>query len=448
MAFEFKLPDVGEGIHEGEIVKFHVAEGDSITEDDVLAEVQTDKAVVEIPSPVTGTVKKLNAAEGEVVEVGSVLAIFDTDGDDADSSDEEEKEVSNEEKTESQDEQKESAKADRDSDQVAKKESGTPKAAGQDVLAMPSVRKKARELGIDINEVSGSGKNGRIMLEDLDSFKSGGAKQADAGEDKQKESAKEETSSKEEQKDSSKEKKSASSVAHEEEERIPLRGMRRTIAKRMAQSAFTAPHVTIMEEIDASELIEVRNWAKPIAEKKGVKLTYLPFVIKALTATLHEFPTLNASIDDENEEIVLKKVYNMGIATATEDGLVVPVVKNVDRKSIFTLAEEIREVVDRTRNRKASVEDLRGSTFSITNIGSFGGQYFTPIINYPEVAIFGMGKMADRPVAVDGEVVIRPMMNVSLSIDHRLIDGDVAARFLNHVKELLENPKLLMMEMN
>ncbi|SDX12352.1 pyruvate dehydrogenase E2 component (dihydrolipoamide acetyltransferase) [Marininema mesophilum] len=433
MAFEFKLPDVGEGIHEGEIVKFHVAEGDSISEDDVLAEIQTDKAVVEIPSPVTGTVKKLNGAEGEVIEVGSVLAVFDSEGDDSASSDEGEKdEPKEEEKAESKDEE--------ETEKPAKKESGTPKAAGQDVLAMPSVRKKARELDIDINEVSGSGKNGRVTLEDVESFKDGGAKKADTS---GKEASKEEAPQADE-----KEKKAAAPAAQDEEERIPLRGIRRTIAKRMAQSAFTAPHVTIMEEIDASELIEVRSWAKPIAEKKGIKLTYLPFVVKALTATLHQFPTLNASIDDENEEIVLKKVYNMGIATATEDGLVVPVVKNVDRKSIFTLAEEIRDVVDRTRNKKASVEDLKGSTFSITNIGSFGGQYFTPIINYPEVAIFGMGKMADRPVAVDGEVVIRPMMNVSLSIDHRLIDGDVAARFLNHVKELLENPKLLMMEMN
>ncbi|MFC4076356.1 dihydrolipoamide acetyltransferase family protein [Salinithrix halophila] len=432
MAFEFKLPDVGEGIHEGEIVKFHVKEGDSINEDDVLAEVQTDKAVVEIPSPVTGTVKKLNAGEGEVVEVGSVLAVFETDDAGADEGGEEQQEEKEEPKTEDKPESKK--------EETTAKQTEAPKAAGRDVLAMPSVRKKAREMGIDIGEVEGSGKNGRVTLEDLENFKDGGAK---------KEAPAPEISKDEEKQEAAKEeKKAAAPIAQGDEERMPLRGMRRTIAKRMAQSVYTAPHVTVMEEIDASELIEVRKWAKPVAEQKGIKLTYLPFVVKALTAALHEFPTLNASIDDEKEEIVIKKYYNMGIATATEDGLVVPVVKNVDRKSIFTLADEIREVVDRTRNRKAGVDELKGSTFTITNIGSFGGQYFTPIINYPEVAIFGMGKMADRPVAIDGEVVIRPMMNVSLSIDHRLIDGDVAARFLNRVKELLENPKLLMMEMN
>lgn len=426
MAFEFKLPDVGEGIHEGEIVSFHVKEGDAINEDDILAEVQTDKAVVEIPAPVTGTVKKLNASEGDVVEVGSVLAVFDT-GDEDDDNGEEQAigEADKEQKTEA-----EKTKTEQPAAQAGKKPSG------KQVLAMPSVRKKAREMGIDITQVSGTGKNGRVTLEDLNTFQEGGTEavpetdQASAADTAREEKA------------------AAPSVPQGDEERIPLRGMRRTIARRMAQSKFTAPHVTVMDEVDATELVEVRKWAKPMAEQREIKLTYLPFVIKALTAALREFPTLNASIDDEKEEIIIKKYYHMGIATATEDGLVVPVVRDVDRKSIFQLADEIRDVVKRTRDKKATVEDLKGSTFSITNIGSFGGQYFTPIINYPEVAIFGMGKMAERPVAIDGEVVVRPMMNISLSIDHRLIDGDVAARFLNRVKELLENPKLLMMEMN
>lgn len=421
MAFEFKLPDVGEGIHEGEIVKFYVKEGDSINEDDVLAEVQTDKAVVEIPSPVTGTVKKLNAAEGEVVEVGSVLAVFDTgDGDAAEEA--------------TAEEEKEEAPATTEAKQ--EETPAAPAATGKQVLAMPSVRKKARELGIDITQVAGSGSRGRITLEDLNNFQAGGTKeeaQAEAPAAEREEAAAPAP---------------AAPAPQGDEERIPLRGMRRTIAKRMAQSVYTAPHVTIMDEVDATELIEMRKWAKPMAEQRGIKLTYMPFVIKALVAALREFPTLNASIDDEKEEIVIKKYYHMGIAAATEDGLLVPVLKDVDRKSIFQLADEMKDLITRTRERKAGVEDLKGSTFTITNIGSFGGQFFTPIINYPEVAIFGMGKMADRPMAVDGEVVIKPIMNVSLSIDHRLIDGDVAARFLNRVKELLENPKLLMMEMS
>ncbi|PTM57590.1 dihydrolipoamide acetyltransferase family protein [Desmospora activa] len=426
MAFEFKLPDVGEGIHEGEIVKFHVKEGDSINEDDVLAEVQTDKAVVEIPSPVTGTVKKLNAAEGEVIEVGSVLAVFDTgDGDAAEETATEEAKA--EETPAPAEEKKEEAPA-------------APAATGKQVLAMPSIRKKARELGIDISQVAGSGPRGRITLEDLENFQAGGAKQEAQPEAEQAAPA-----------PAAKEAAAPAPAAQApqgNEERIPLRGMRRTIAKRMAQSVYTAPHVTIMDEVDASELIEMRKWAKPMAEQRGIKLTYMPFIIKALVAALHEFPTLNASIDDEKEEIIIKKYYHMGIAAATEDGLLVPVLKDVDRKSMFQLADEMSDLIKRTRERKAGVEDLKGSTFTITNIGAFGGQFFTPIINYPEVAIFGMGKMADRPMAVDGEVVIKPIMNISLSIDHRLIDGDVAARFLNRVKELLENPKLLMMEMS
>lgn len=427
MAFEFKLPDVGEGIHEGEIIKFYVKEGDPIQEDDVVAEVQTDKAVVEIPSPVTGTVRKLNASEGEVIEVGSVFVVFDTE--DGQGTPDQESEPAQAETAPSEPEKEKEAP------------SRTPTSSRR-VKAMPSVRKKARELGIDLAQIEGTGPHGRITLEDLHNFTASPTVE---------EPKAEEIVAQPDRKAAAGAKKETPPVSFSpqgEEERLPLRGMRRTIATRMAQSKFTAPHVTIMDEVDASELIEVRKWAKPLAEQKGIKLTYLPFVIKALTAALREFPTLNASIDTENEEIILKKYYHMGIATATEDGLVVPVVKDVDRKSIFTLAEEIKDVVGRTRDRKASVEDLKGSTFTITNIGSFGGQFFTPIINYPEVAILGMGKMADRPVAIDGEVVIRPIMNISLSIDHRLIDGDVAARFLNRVKELLESPKLLMMEMN
>lgn len=424
MAYEFKLPDVGEGIHEGEIVKFHVQEGDTVKEDDVLAEVQTDKAVVEIPVPVNGTVTKLNAKEGEILEVGSVLAVFDTgDGVAA-------------EQPVSQPEEKAAPAAESATTAAKPARSGDGK-SGKQVLAMPSVRKKARELGIDITQVEGTGKNGRVTFADLEAFQSGGAKPTE-----------EPAAVAAPQAEQAEEKKAAPVSREGDEERIPLRGMRRTIAKRMAQSMYTAPHVTVMDEVDASELIEMRKWAKPMAEQREIKLTYLPFIIKALTAALREFPYLNASLDEENEQIIIKKYYHMGIATATEDGLVVPVIRDVDRKSIFQLAGEIKDVTTRTRDRKAGVEELKGSTFTITNIGSFGGQFFTPIINYPEVAIFGMGKMADRPVAVDGEVVVRPIMNVSLSIDHRLIDGDVAARFLNRVKELLENPKLLMMEMN
>jgi pyruvate dehydrogenase E2 component (dihydrolipoamide acetyltransferase) len=421
VAYEFKLPDVGEGIHEGEIVKLYVKEGDQIKEDDVFAEVQTDKAVVEIPSPVTGTVKELRVKEGEVAVVGTVIAVFETEGGEG-----AQQEAAKEEKAEAKQEQ---PKQEQPQAAPAKQEA-QPDGPKKRVLAIPSVRKLARELGVDITQVNGTGPNGRITAEDV--RKAAEGPQAEV-------------------QPAAEEKQAAAPVQAAPvvgtEERIPLRGLRKTIAKRMVESKFTAPHVTIMNEIDAGELVELRKWAKQAAAERGIKLTYLPFIIKALIAALREFPTLNASIDMEKEEIVIKHYYHMGIATATDDGLIVPVVKNADQKSIFELAQEIADLVERTRARKAAPDELKGSTFTITNIGSFGGQFFTPIINYPEVAILGVGTITEKPVARNGEVVIRPMMAISLSIDHRLIDGDVAARFMNRVKELLENPNLLMMEM-
>jgi pyruvate dehydrogenase E2 component (dihydrolipoamide acetyltransferase) len=429
VAYEFKLPDVGEGIHEGEIVKLHVKEGDRIQEDDIFAEVQPDKAVVEIPSPVTGVVKEIRVKEGEVAVVGSVLAVFGAEGDAAEGGKEEK--VTEEPYANAQEQ---AQPMDRLLEKEAKVEDSAGKTADRvevesggrkKVLAMPSVRKLARELGVDISQVEGTGPRGRVTAEDVRRFAEG--EPAKAAEEPKAPPAVEPLA--------------------EEEERIPLRGLRRTIAKRMVESKFTAPHVTIMDEVDATELVSIREWGKKYAEEREIKLTYLPFIIKAVIAALREFPTLNASIDDEAEEIVIKRHIHMGIATATEDGLIVPVVKHADRKTILELAEEIADLAERARSRKLDVKELKGSTFTITNIGPFGGQFFTPIINYPEVAILGVGTIAERPVVRDGQIVIRPILSVSLSIDHRLIDGDVAARFLGRLKQLLENPKLLMMEM-
>lgn len=430
MAYELKLPDIGEGIQEGEIVTLYVKQGDAVKEDDVFAEVQTDKAVVEIPCPVTGTVGEVLVKEGDVIDVGTVMAVFVPEG--AEVSTPSSSASSTEKKTETE------AKL---SQSVTTQEKPATVGNKKKVLAMPSVRKLARELGVDITQVTPSGPNGRITAEDVRNFASAPVQKevpaATADPQEVSEAALPTTPSHQ-----------TSVAADGDEERIPLRGLRRTIARRMAESKFTAPHVTVMEEIDATKLIEVRSWGKKVGEERGIKLTYLPFIIKAVIAALRQYPTLNASIDMEAEEIVLKKYIHMGIATATEDGLIVPVIKNADRKSIFQLAEELTELTTRTRDRKAQPHELTGSTFTITNIGSFGGTYFTPIINYPEVAILGVGKIAERPVVVDGQVVVRPQMFVSLSMDHRLIDGDVAARFLSRVKELLENPNLLMMEMS
>lgn len=423
MAYEFKLPDVGEGIHEGEIVKLYVKEGDTIQEFDTFAEVQTDKAVVEIPSPVTGKVKELKVKEGEIALVHSTIAIIEVDGEEA------AVEAPQEEKPAAE-EKKETAPAPEAKTQTA----AEPAAKRGHVLAMPSVRKLARELGVDISKVQGSGKNGRILAEDVKKFVEGGQ-----------ETAVEEKAERTETKAAETVQTAVESVG--KEERIPLRGIRRTIAKRMVESKHTAPHVTLMDEVDATELIALRKWGKTVAEERNIKLTYMPFIIKAVIAALRQFPTLNASIDDEKEEIVIKHYYHIGMAAATDNGLLVPVIKDADRKSIFELADEIGDLATRARNMKLEPNEMKGSTFTISNIGGFGGQFFTPVINHPEVAILGVGTIKEKPVVHNGEIAIRPQMFVSLSFDHRLIDGDVAARFLSRVKQLLESPNLLMMEM-
>lgn len=428
MAYEFQLPDVGEGIHEGEIVKLHVNVGDKIEEFDVFAEVQTDKAVVEITSPVTGTVRELKVKEGDIALVHSTIALIDVEG----------AEPAPATEAPAKEEAAQAEKAPAEPVQVESAKTETPAKRGN-VSAMPSVRKLARELGVDITQVPGTGKHGRILAEDVRNFASGGKQAAAPAETVAEAPAA----------------KVASGVAPSKtaietvgtEERIPLRGIRRTIATRMVESKHTAPHVHIMDEFDVTELVELRSWGKSIAQERNIKLTYLPFIMKAVVAALREFPTLNASIDDENQEIVIKHYYHIGMAAATDNGLLVPVIKDVDRKSMFDLAEETADKASRARQMKLDASEMKGSTFTISSLGNLGGQLFTPIINYPEVAILGVGAIKEKPVVHNGEIVIRPQLHVSLGFDHRLIDGDVAARFLSRLKQLLENPKLLMMEM-
>jgi len=230
------------------------------------------------------------------------------------------------------------------------------------------------------------------------------------------------------------------------EERVPFRGIRKAIANAMVKSAYTAPHVTLLDEVDVSALVALRNRSKPIAEKKGVKLTYLPFIVKALVAACREFPALNATIDEAANELVYKKYYNIGIATDTDNGLLVPVVFDADRKNIWTIANEIRDLAARGREGKLGAGELRGSTISITNIGSAGGMFFTPLINFPEVAILGVGRITEKPVVKNGEIVAASVMALSLSFDHRIVDGATAQNFLNYIKQLLADPELLVME--
>ncbi|WDH76876.1 dihydrolipoamide acetyltransferase family protein [Exiguobacterium marinum] len=426
--FEFKLPDIGEGIHEGEIVKWFVKAGDTVKEDDVLLEVQNDKAVVEIPAPVDGTVKEVKVSEGTVAVVGDVLVTFDIEGD-APAGEEEEtpEQPKAEEKTE---DVKEEVKEDAPRDvQLHKSER---------VIAMPSVRKYAREKGVDIREVSGSGDNGRVMKEDIDAFANGEAPSAEATTEK--------TDSVAPAAAAKTEIKPYESATPELETREKIRGIRKAISKAMVNSKHTAPHVTLMDEVDVTKLVALRKDFKQVAADQGVKLTYLPFVVKALTAAAKAFPTINASIDDVNEEIVYKNYYNIGIAADTDNGLVVPVVKDADRKSIYSLATNINELAGKAREGKLAGDDMKGGSITITNIGSAGGQWFTPVINHPEVAILGIGRIAEKAVVKNGEIVAAPVLALSFSFDHRLIDGATAQNALNMVKRLLEDPALLMME--
>ncbi|RPF58249.1 dihydrolipoamide acetyltransferase family protein [Abyssicoccus albus] len=436
MSFEFKLPDIGEGIHEGEIVKWFVKDGDEIAEDDVLCEVQNDKAVVEIPSPVSGTVEKVHVEEGTVAVVGDVIVSIDSpdaEGMTFKGSDEEDSSKKEEKKEAPKEEPKSENKEDNNSNASSNEDVDENRL----VIAMPSVRKYAREQGVNIKAVSGSGKNGRILKEDIDAFNNGEQPtNASAAEQTTGEAASTETAQK------------ATEVPAGEmpETREKMSGMRKAIAKAMVNSKHTAPHVTIMDEIDVQKLWDHRKAYKSVAEEQGIKLTFLPYVVKALVSALKKYPALNTSIDDETMEIIQKHYYNIGIAADTEKGLLVPVVKNADRKSMFAISDEINQLAAKARDGKLSSDEMKGATCTISNIGSAGGQWFTPVINHPEVAILGIGRIAQKPIVVDGEIIAAPVLALSLSFDHRQIDGLTAQNAMNHIKRLLNNPELLLME--
>lgn len=459
MAFEFRLPDIGEGIHEGEIVKWFVKAGDTIEEDDILCEIQNDKAVVEIPSPVAGKVEEVLIGEGTVATVGQVLIRVDAPG-----YEDLQFKGGNEEASEAQETTESQVQAtfetgkdvDKEATPVAKEQTSQPKEQTKEVpaeddkkqadkdkntrvIAMPSVRKFARENDVEISQVSGSGKNGRIMKEDVEAFMEGGQTTKTNSE----QSVADETSTNEQ----AEEKAAAPALEGEfPETREKMSGMRKAIAKAMVHSKHTAPHVTLMDEVDVTELVAHRKKFKELAAEKNVKLTYLPYVVKALVSTLRDFPDFNRSLDDEAGEIIQKHYFNIGIAADTEKGLLVPVIKHADRKSVFAISDEINTLAGKARDGKLSPSEMKGASCSITNIGSAGGQWFTPVINHPEVAILGIGRIAEKPVIKNGEIVAAPVLALSLSFDHRMIDGATAQHALNNIKRLLSNPELLLME--
>ncbi|HEY8529893.1 MAG TPA: dihydrolipoamide acetyltransferase family protein [Paenibacillaceae bacterium] len=468
--YEYRFPELGEGLHEGEIVKLHIAPGQTVTDDDILMEVQNDKAIMEVPCPVSGRVLEVLAREGQTMRVGDLVAVFEAEG-----------EIPGEpQAAEPGEAQAKPAPADEAARDDAlgvrapaggeipggaaggaagaggavhdgeagangKATAGRPSDADRPdvlILATPGVRRLAREMGVDLRRVRGTGKNGRITREDVLAAAAGGGTGEASG------PAGKPAAQTMPGPDDARAAVPGPGAGPDDaaEERIPFKGIRKAIAAAMVKSAFTAPHVTLMDEADVSALVALRERAKPIAEQKGVKLTYLPFIVKALVAACREFPVMNASLDEKAGEIVLKKHYHVGIAVDTEGGLLVPVVFHADRKNIWTIAAEIRDLAARAREGKLAPHEMRGSTITITNIGSAGGLFFTPVINPPEAAILGTGRITERPVAKNGEVAIAPVMALSLSFDHRLVDGATAQAFLNRIKQLLADPELLLLE--
>ncbi len=446
MAQEFKMPDIGEGLTEGEIGKWLVEEGQAIKENDPLVEVLTEKVNVEIPSPYAGTVLELLAAEGDIVEVGTAIVVIGEKG-------EKGKKGTGEGEAKEEEPPVEEKPPKEDKKAIAEEESAGEPAPSGKALATPAVRRVARELDIELQEVKGTGARGRITERDVRAFAEGAPPaEAEAAEEAPVEEAPPEEAPVEEVL----EEPSVEPVpvveagpAPPEEliERVKVRGIRRTISERMLKSKNTAAHFTYVEEVDVTALVSLRKRVKAWAEERGVRLTYLPFILKALVPALKENPTLNATVDWENEEVLIKRYYNIGVATATEAGLLAPVVKDVDQKSILAVAREVDALSEKARAGKLTLEDVHDPTFTVTSLGVIGGLLATPIIHHPQLAILGVHKIAKRPMVQDGQIVIREMMNVSVSFDHRIIDGHVGAAFTQSLVRYLEDPGVLLLQL-
>lgn len=441
--FEFKLPDLGEGIHEGEILQWHVQASGAITEDDPLVDIETDKAAVTIPSPKGGKIVSLTGEVGDTVNVGQVIAVID---DGAIAAAEQPKEVEAAAKT-----GKGAAIA-----TAAPQTSAAPSPGiRRPVPAAPATRRLARELGVDINLVVASGPGGRVTPDDVKAAAEG--RQLPAVIDHSALAAKPEIGVV--RPETAYAAHAASAIPFLDIDPLPdfsqwgpvekerLRSIRRRVAHRMTTSTILVPHVAHMDDADVTLLEEFRAKANvSTMQEGGIHLTLLAFVVKAVTAGLKAAPVFNSSLDPFNEEIVYKKFYNIGIAVDTGRGLIVPVVRNTDCKSIKQIAADMRDLAGRARDGKIDVADLQGSTFTITNVGPLGGTALIPTINYPEVAILGMGSVRPKPVVRDGEIVIRTILPLTLAFDHRVADGADAARFVAELARQLSDPNLLLVE--
>jgi len=447
--YEFKLPDLGEGIHEGEIVKWHVAVGETIEEDAPLVDVETDKAAVTIPSPKGGRVVALHGAEGDTIRVGQVIAVIAEAGEPAATEDAAVESAAAAVVAEPATPVEEAPQAG-----GAGPATAPPRAPGRPVPAAPATRRLARELGVDINQVPATGPGGRVTPEDVRAYleaqratAAGPAPLPEAPTPRERLAEAEFAAH------------AASAIPFLDlkplpdfskqgpVEVVPLRSIRRKVAHKMVTSMVLVPHVAHMDEADVTELEEFRRTIRERGQGAGeAKLTLLPFVIRAVAAGLKAAPAFNASLDPFREEIIYKKYYNIGVAADTGRGLVVPVIKDADRLSIVQLAAALEDLATRAREGKLTVAELTGGTFTITNIGALGGTSMIPAINYPEAAILGMGRVQEKPVVRNGEIVIRKMLPLTLAFDHRIADGADAARFVSTLVARLSSPNVLLLE--
>jgi pyruvate dehydrogenase E2 component (dihydrolipoamide acetyltransferase) len=469
---EFKLPEIGEGVHEGELIRWLVKNGDVVKADQALVEVMTDKATVEVPSPSAGKISGIDTKEGQMIKVGQVIAQIDAAA--AQSAAPQAQSTAPQAqaaqtaaapaaaaspaspaKTPSQPPQSASA-----SPTNGNGHSHAPAASAyrgaleafdsESVPAAPVVRAMAAQMGVNLKDVQGTGPvvgdRNRVLERDLLGFlghstsaqsTSPAAQAVSTGSVQSGRAAIVPAAI------------GSTSIPGGLEERKPVRGLRRVIAQAMVRSKFTAPHYAYVDKFECSNLVTLRDEVKVLAEKQGVKVTYLAFIVKALVAALKEFPVVNSSLEEgpQGMELVLKKYYNIGIAVSTPDGLVVPVIKNADQKSLIQIAKEMTELSEKTRIGKASPDDLKGSTFTITSMGNVGGLFATPIINYPEVGIMGVYKVVEEPIVKNSQIVIGKTMHLSLSLDHRVVDGAVGAQFCNAVIARLQDPARLFMEL-
>jgi pyruvate dehydrogenase E2 component (dihydrolipoamide acetyltransferase) len=397
MAFEVKLPDIGEGVAEGEIVRWMVKAGDAVKEHQPMVEVMTDKASVEIPAPRTGRIASIHAAEGQVVPVGTVIVSIDVEGEATPAA----------------------APAAGPAASAGARDGGTaaaaPAVAGR-VKAAPAVRQLAKQLGVALESLAGSGPGGAITADDV--------KRAAAGTSGAGAAA-----------------PASATATTVNEERIPLRGLRRRIAENMRKSLDTAAHYTFVAECDMTAVVKHREWLLPRARQSSVGLTYLAYIVKALIEPLKEYPLLNASLDDATSEVVIKRYYHIGISTATDEGLTVPVIHDADQRTLLEVAAEVQRLAVAARAGKLKIEELQGGTFTVTSTGARGGLLATPIVYYPQVAILGVHEVKKKPAVVDGQIVARDMTNLSLSLDHRVVDGAIGSEFLYDVIARLQQPE-------